>query len=126
LVHQPLALDPGLDPIQAQTFRETERAALAVAAHVVVTSQATGRIVISDYDIPSCRVTVVRTAAQLDADIAPYGLGNRVAVLGAVPPEGITNLYLASDVFVRPTTSPRWQRRCAGLSVIMLSEGALP
>ena len=36
LVHQPLALDPGLDTLQADTFRETERAALAAAARVVV------------------------------------------------------------------------------------------
>ena len=32
LVHQPLALDPGLDTTQADTFRESERAALAAAA----------------------------------------------------------------------------------------------
>jgi len=36
MVHQPLALDPGLDTMQADTFRETERAALAAAARVVV------------------------------------------------------------------------------------------
>ena len=36
LVHQPLALDPGLHITQADTFRETERAALAAAARVVV------------------------------------------------------------------------------------------
>ena len=41
LVHQPLALDPGLDTKQADTFRESERAALAAAARVVVTSEAT-------------------------------------------------------------------------------------
>jgi glycosyltransferase involved in cell wall biosynthesis len=39
-------------------------------------------------------------AAQLDTDIEAHGLGNRVTVLGAVPPERIMELYLASDVFV--------------------------
>jgi len=34
LVHQPLALDPGLDTTQADVFRESERAALAAAAHI--------------------------------------------------------------------------------------------
>jgi len=190
LVHQPLALDPGLDPIQAQTFRETERAALAAAAHVVVTSEATGRIVISDYDIPSCRVTVVRpgndpvpparsrgdgvirllsvgsvvpgkgydvliaaaasladmswqltiagdrtrhpaTAAQLDADITAYGLGDRVAVLGAVSPEGITKLYLASDVFVLASRFEGYGMALAeaishGLPVVSTRAGAIP
>ena len=60
LVHQPLALDPGLDTAQADVFRESERAALAAAARVVVTSEATARIVIADYDVPSQRISVVR------------------------------------------------------------------
>jgi hypothetical protein len=42
LVHQPLALDPDLDTKEADTFRESERAALAAAARVVVTSEAPG------------------------------------------------------------------------------------
>lgn len=190
LVHQPLALDPGLDPIQAQSFRETERAALASAAHVVVTSEATARIIIADYDVPSCRVTVVRpgndlvqharsrgggtvrllsvgsvvpvkgydlliaaaatlgdlpwqltiagdrtrnlaTAAQLDADIAAYGLGERVAVLGAVPPEGITKLYLESDVFVLASRFEGYGMALAeaishGLPVVSTMAGAIP
>ena len=50
-MHQPLALDPGLDTTQADTFRETERAALAAAARVVVTSEATARILIADYSV---------------------------------------------------------------------------
>ena len=33
LVHQPLALDPGLDTRQADIFRESERAALEAAAN---------------------------------------------------------------------------------------------
>ena len=60
LVHQPLALDPGLDTTQADTFRESERAALAAAARVVVTSEATARIMIGDYDVPAQRISVVR------------------------------------------------------------------
>ena len=190
LVHQPLALDPGLNPIQAQNFRETERAALAAAVHVVVTSEATARIVVADYDVPSDRVTVVRpgndpvpaarsrhdgvvrllsvgsvlpvkgydlliaalatlvnlpwqltiagdrtrnlaTAAQLDADIAAYGLRDRVAVLGAVPPEGITNLYLASDVFVLASRFEGYGMALAeaishGLPVVSTTAGAIP
>jgi hypothetical protein len=42
LVHQPLAFDPALEAKQADTFRETERAALAAAARVVVTSEPAG------------------------------------------------------------------------------------
>src|SRR5205814_638399 len=42
LVHQPLALHCGLDTTQTDVFRESERTALAAAAHVVVTSEASG------------------------------------------------------------------------------------
>jgi len=60
LVHQPLALDPGLDIAQAQILRKTERVALAAAARVVVTSESTARIVNADYDVPLQRISVVR------------------------------------------------------------------
>src|SRR5262245_28937965 len=152
LVHQPLALEAGLDTDQADAFRESERAALAAAARVVVTSESTARTVIADYDVPSERVSVVRpgndpvppalgsddgvvrllsigsvvpgkghdvlvaaaativdlpwqltiagdrtrnpaAAARLDSDIAAFGLGDRVVVLGAVPPERVIELY---------------------------------
>src|SRR5689334_1473083 len=190
LVHQPLALDPGLDTAQADVFRESERAALAAAAHVVVTSEATARIVIGDYDVPAQRVSVVRpgndpvppapgsndavvrllsvgsvvpgkgydlliaalvtvadmpwrltiagdrtrnpaAAARLDADIEAYGLGDRVAVLGAVPPERIVELYLASDIFVLASRFEGYGMALAeaiahGLPVVSTMAGAIP
>jgi glycosyltransferase involved in cell wall biosynthesis len=190
LVHQPLALDPGLDATQADSFRETERTALAAAARVVVTSEATARIVMADYDVPSQRISVVRpgndpvppapgsddgvvrllsvgsvvpvkgydlliaavamltdmpwrltiagdrtrnpaAAAQLDADIKAHGLGDRVAVLGAVPPERIIELFLASDVFVLASRFEGYGMALAeaiahGLPVVSTTAGAIP
>jgi len=190
LVHQPLALDPGLDTTQSEVFRESERASLAAAAHVVVTSEATARIVIADYDVPPQCVSVVRpgndpvppapgskdavvrllsigsvvpgkgydlliaalvtladmpwrltiagdrtrnpaAAAQLDADIEAYGLGDRVAVLGAVLPERIDELYLASDIFVLASRFEGYGMALAeaiahGLPVVSTTAGAIP
>jgi glycosyltransferase involved in cell wall biosynthesis len=190
LVHQPLALDPGLDSTQADTFRESERAALAAAAHVVVTSESTARIVTGDYDVPAERISVVRpgndpvppalgsnngvvqllsigsvlpvkgydlliaalatladmpwrltiagdrtrcpaAAAQLDADIEGSGLGDRVAVLGAVPPERIIELFLASDIFVLASRFEGYGMALAeaiahGLPVVSTTAGAIP
>jgi glycosyltransferase involved in cell wall biosynthesis len=190
LVHQPLALHAGLDRMQAEIFRVSERAALAAAAHVVVTSEATARIVIADYDIPAQRVSVVRpgndpaasapgsndgivrllsigsvvpgkgydllinalvaladmpwrltiagdrtrnpaAAAQLDADIKASGLGDRVAVLGAVPAERIIELYLASDIFVLASRFEGYGMALAeaighGLPVVSTTAGAIP
>jgi glycosyltransferase involved in cell wall biosynthesis len=190
LVHQPLALDPGLDPTQADIFRETERAALAAAARVIVTSEATARMVMADYDVPSQRVSVVRpgndpvspaslsndgvvrllsvgsvvpvkgydlliralatladmpwrltiagdrtrnpaAAAQLDAEIAACDLGDRIAVLGAVPPERIDNLFLASDVFVLASRFEGYGMALAeaiahGVPIVSTMTGAIP
>jgi glycosyltransferase involved in cell wall biosynthesis len=60
LVHHPLALEWGLSPDRADILRRSERAALALTQAVVVTSPATARIVTSDYNVPSDRITVVR------------------------------------------------------------------
>ena len=70
-------------------------------------------------------------AAQLDADIEAYGLGNRVAVLGAVPPERIIELYLASDVFVLASRFEGYGMALAeaiahGLPVVSTTAGAIP
>src|SRR5205085_10927614 len=190
LVHQPLALESGLDSMQTDGFGESERTALAAAAHVVVTSEAAGRIVIADYDVPAQRVSVVRpgndpvpsapgsndgvirllsigsvvpgkgydlliaalvaladmpwrltiagdrtrnpaAAAQLDADIEAYGLGDRVNVLGAVPAERIIELYLASDIFVLASRFEGYGMALAeaighGLPVVPTRAGAIP
>lgn len=190
LVHQPLALDPALDTAQADRFRQTERAALAAAQRVVVTSDSTARIVIADYNVPSRRVSVVRpgndpvlpapgsndgvvrllsvgsvvpvkgydllaaalamlddmpwrltiagdrtrnlaAAARLDADISAHGLGDRVTVLGAVPPERIIELYLASDIFVLASRFEGYGMALAeaiahGLPVVSTMAGAIP
>jgi glycosyltransferase involved in cell wall biosynthesis len=190
LVHQPLALDSGLDTAQADVFRETERAALAAAARVVVTSEATGRVMIADYSVQARRISVVRpgndrvpaargsndavvrllsigsvvpdkgydlliaavasiadlpwrltiagdrtrnlaAAARLDADISAHGLGDRIAVLGAVPPARITELYLASDVFVLASRFEGYGMALAeaiahGLPVVSTMAGAIP
>jgi glycosyltransferase involved in cell wall biosynthesis len=70
-------------------------------------------------------------AAHLDADIAAYGLGGRVAVLGAVPAERIIELYLASDVFVLASRFEGYGMALAeaiahGLPVVSTMAGAIP
>jgi len=190
LIHQPCALEPGLDTNKADNFRASERAALAAAARVVVTSEATARIVADDYSVQSQRISVVRpgndpvppalgsnddivrllsigsvvpgkgydllivaaariadlswrltiagdrtrnlaAAARLDADISATGLGDRVAVLGAVPPERIIELYLASDLFVLASRFEGYGMALAeaiahGLPVVSTMAGAIP
>src|SRR5262249_18572829 len=69
--------------------------------------------------------------AHLDADIEAYGLGDRVAVLGAVPPERIIELYLASDIFVLASRFEGYGMALAeaiahGLPVVSTMAGAIP
>jgi glycosyltransferase involved in cell wall biosynthesis len=101
LVHQPLALDSGLDTTQADTLRASERAALATAARVVVTSQSTGRIVSTDYDVPFQRIRVVRPGN----DPVPPAPGSndglvRLLSVGSVVPVKGYDLLIAALVTV--------------------------
>jgi glycosyltransferase involved in cell wall biosynthesis len=190
LVHQPLALDPGLEPAQADTLRQTERVALGAAARVIVTSNATARVVAAQYSVPARRISIVRpgndrvppspgsndgvvrllsvgsvvpvkgydiliaavamltdlpwrltiagdrtrnlaAAAQLDADIEAHGLGDRVTVLGAVPPARINELFFASDLFVLASRFEGYGMALAeaiahGIPVVSTIAGAIP
>ncbi len=58
LVHHPLALESALSPEQANGLRASERAALAVIRHAIVTSPATARVLAADYNVPAERITV--------------------------------------------------------------------
>src|SRR5689334_1318238 len=97
LVHQPLALDPALDTAQADALHQTERAALAAAQRVVVTSQSTARIVIADYDVPSRRVSVVRPGNDpvLPAPGSNDGVVRLLSVGSVVPVKGYDLLIAA-------------------------------
>lgn len=58
LTHHPLALESGIDPDRAATFRKTERANLACAAHAVATSPHTATVLIDDYGVPAPKLTI--------------------------------------------------------------------
>jgi glycosyltransferase involved in cell wall biosynthesis len=71
------------------------------------------------------------TAAQLHADIKAHGLTSKVIVLGAQPPEVITELYLASDIFVLASRFESYGMALAeamahGLPVVSTTAGAIP
>jgi len=98
LVHHPLALECGLSTEQADMLCHSERAALACACAVVVTSRATARVVASDYGVPTDRITVVRPGN----DPAPRALGSQdtaalhlLSVGAVVPRKGFDVLVAA-------------------------------
>jgi glycosyltransferase involved in cell wall biosynthesis len=58
LVHHPLALESGISAAEASSFRAQERAALAFADNVVVTSASTGRLLAVNYGVEPDDITV--------------------------------------------------------------------
>lgn len=72
-----------------------------------------------------------QAAAQLDADIARYKLGDRVAVLGAVSDERLAELYAGADLFVLASRFEGYgmvfsEAIAHGLPVIGTTAGAIP
>jgi len=70
-------------------------------------------------------------AARLDADIASHGLGDRIAVLGAVPDERIAALYAEADLFVLASRFEGYGMAVAeavahGVPVVATTAGAIP
>jgi len=58
LCHHPLALEAGLDEEQQKRLRDSERRALEHARTVLVTSQPTQQILVSQYEVPSSKIVV--------------------------------------------------------------------
>lgn len=76
LCHHPLGLETGLSPNDRARLIAQERAALALAAHVIVTSDATKRTLLADFGLGEPDVTVAppgldRTGAAHGSDDAP-------------------------------------------------------
>jgi glycosyltransferase involved in cell wall biosynthesis len=59
LVHHPLALETGLQIEQIAVLRGSETTALACARHVIATSDTTRRLLVSDFNVPPERVSVI-------------------------------------------------------------------
>lgn len=87
LVHHPLALEPGLDPADAARLDATERLALARAAVVLVTSDATRTTLAESYGVPGARIRV----AEPGVDPVPKARGSGtdevvILTVGAITP----------------------------------------
>jgi len=97
LVHHPLGLETGLSATEAAALCASERRALAHANHVITTSPATARLLATDFDVPSDRLTVVvpgtdRAAHQPRTGAGPVTL---LAVGTVIPRKGYDVLITA-------------------------------
>lgn len=97
LVHHPLALETGLSAQQISILRESERAALAAAKHVIVTSDATAQELNANYDVAADKVTVARPGNDVVSPARGSLDGTiRILSVGAlVPRKGFDSLLTA-------------------------------
>jgi len=80
LVHHPLALETGLAPEEVERFRASERAALASAQAVIVTSPAIARVLVADYGVSPGVLRIAPPGSEHVA-CARGGSGGTVALL---------------------------------------------
>jgi glycosyltransferase involved in cell wall biosynthesis len=97
LVHHPLAFENGLSAQEAQELHASERDALSYAQRIVVTSDATARLLVGEYGVQPDRLTVVRPGTDRPETTAQAG-GVTVALLSVgsiVPRKGYDVLVAA-------------------------------
>jgi glycosyltransferase involved in cell wall biosynthesis len=112
LVHHPLALESGLSVLEAESFRQSERAALGGTRGVIATSHATRRLLVSDYGVPIDRITV----APPGTDHAPPARGSsddivRLLAVGSLVPRKGYDVLIAA---LSAVTDLPWQLTIAG------------
>jgi glycosyltransferase involved in cell wall biosynthesis len=112
LVHHPLALESGLDdPLRERLF-DDERASLACARGVVVTSERTARDLVR-YDVPRTRIAVVEPgteAAPLAKGSGP-GAGAKLLCVATLTPRKGHDVLLRA---LAPLRAHAWQLECVG------------
>jgi glycosyltransferase involved in cell wall biosynthesis len=112
LVHHPLCLEAGLSTRRQQLLRGRERAALARARHVVVTSEPTACTLGRQFAVPRAKITV----AEPGTDRAPRARGSAgddvqlLSVGAIVPRKDYATLVRA----LAPLKRHRWQLTIAG------------
>jgi glycosyltransferase involved in cell wall biosynthesis len=119
LVHHPLALETGLDAAPASRLAASERAALASACAVVVTSPATAAA-LRDYGVAPPRITVVLPGTQRPRSGAASrratgeGPVRLLCVASLTPRKGHLELVEALAALARREPSAAWRLRCVG------------
>ncbi len=111
LVHHPLALESGLSAERSAALKDSERKALARASHVIATSPATKRILISDYGLSDEIVTVAEPGTDPAHRATGTGTPMQLLAVGTITPRK------AYDVLVRalvPLKGGDWRLTIAG------------
>lgn len=113
LVHHPLGLETGLSPAQAAAFVRREAAALRYASAVVVTSETTKRLLVTDFAVPAEKITVAEPGVKPSvraSRCSEGGLVSLLAVGSVIPRKGYDVLIEA----LAGLTSRNWRLSIIG------------
>ncbi|MFY0614543.1 MAG: glycosyltransferase family 4 protein [Hyphomicrobiaceae bacterium] len=126
LIHHPLALETGIEPLRKRQLLLSERNALRQAVAVIATSHLTGRVLSQEYDVASSKLTIAEPGTE--PAIRSTGTGSpftMLAVGSLIPRKGYTVLIDALRDMPEPTRDeatldertrdePAWQLTIAG------------
>ncbi len=111
LVHHPVGFETGLSEARAEELIATERAALALARHVVVTSRATKRTLERDFAVPVKKITVAEPGTDPAQRATGTGMPMQLLAVGGV------SRRKAYDILIRalaPLADLDWRLVIAG------------
>lgn len=112
LVHHPLALETGLSVEQSAVLRVSERAALACARAVVVTSPSIARLLAADYAVAPARLSIVPPGTGRAAvTLRPLGATLQLLAVGSVVPRKGYDILIAALTEIRDLS---WRLVVAG------------
>lgn len=97
LCHHPLALEPGISAEDVARFRASERAAMALARHVIVTGGQTAGIVAEQFDVAPGAITVALpgTAPAARANGSGGSGPLRLLAVGSIIPRKAYDVMIA-------------------------------
>jgi glycosyltransferase involved in cell wall biosynthesis len=112
LVHHPLCLEAGLTEARQDALHALEKAALALARRVIVTSRITARTLVADFAVPDDKITVAEPGTDPAPRAAESAAGPmQLLSVGAIVPRK------AYDILVRALASLKdrdWRLTIAG------------
>lgn len=111
LVHHPLALETGLSAARRKELHARERAALALAYKVIVTSPATERILAEDYGVPGGRISVAMPGTDPAQRATGTGTPLQLLCVGAVVPRKGYDVLIEA---LKPLSHLDWRLNIAG------------
>jgi glycosyltransferase involved in cell wall biosynthesis len=111
LVHHPLCLETGLSKARQEELYALEKAALALAQRVIVTSRSTAQTLAADFAVPAGNIAVAEPGTDPAARATGTGRPRQLLAVGAVVPRK------GYDILVRalaPLQDRDWRLAIAG------------